>query len=420
MRNLDTPFKSLLFASVSALILSSSVLHAAEEKTTEAESLAAAITGGDAYIKLRYRFENVDQAGFANTANASTLRTNLGYKTGEYRGLSGVVEFQNVVNIGADNYNSTINGRTNYPVVADPEVTEVNQAYAAYTGIDKTTLIAGRKALNLDNQRFIGTVGWRQNDQTYDLVAGINTSLPDTTILYGYVWNVNRIFGDDHAFGDLGTDTHVVNVNYSGLSFGKLSAYGYFIDLDHAAVQGLSSQTIGLRFSGKAKMSGEFSAVYELEYANQKDYGGNPGDYSVNYFHGAGGVTFSGATLKLGYEILGSDNMGTASFKTPLATLHKFNGWADKFLGTPGSGLEDLYVSGAYNFSGAAKGLKAMAVYHRFNSEYGDIHYGNEIDLLLAYKINKNYNISLKYADYNADGFSVDTQKFWISLGANF
>lgn len=414
-----TPLKNSLISTVSALILSSGFAYA-EETPAAPQSLAEAISGGDVYVKLRYRFENVDQAGFANKATASTLRTNLGYKTGVYKGLSAVVEFQNVTRLGADNYNSTVNGNTAYPVVADPKITEVNQAYVAFTGIDKTTLVAGRKGVNLDNQRFIGTVGWRQNDQTYDLAAAINTSLPDTTILYGYVWNVNRIFGDDHAFGDLATDTHLINVNYAGLPFGKLSVYGYFVDLDHAAVQGLSAQTVGIRFAGKAKLSDKTSALYEVEYANQKDYAGNPGDYSVDYFHVAGGMSIEGATLKAGFESLGSDQAGTVSFKTPLATLHKFNGWADKFLGTPDAGLNDFYVSGSYNFSGAAKGLKAMAVYHKFTAQFGDRDYGSEIDLLLAYKINKTYNVSLKYADYKADSFSVDTRKFWLSLGANF
>ena len=38
--------------------------------------------------------------------------------------------------------------------------------------------------------------------------------------------------------------------------------------------------------------------------------------------------------FKLGYEELGS-NAGLYGLQTPLATLHAFNGWADKFLVTP-------------------------------------------------------------------------------------
>ncbi len=47
-------------------------------------------------------------------------------------------------------------------------------------------------------------------------------------------------------------------------------------------------------------------------------------------------------TLGVGYELLGSDD-GVAAFQTPLATLHKFNGFADQFLVTPAGGLQDIY-----------------------------------------------------------------------------
>jgi len=202
------------------------------------------------------------------------------------------------------------------------------------------------------------------------------------------------------------------------LKFGKVTAYAYL--LDNNDVAGFSTNTFGIRFEGKTEVADKTKVLYEAEYANQTDAKDNAGDYSVNYFHVAGGVGFEGATLKVGYESLGSDNDGTASFKTPLATLHKFNGWADKFLGTPAAGLEDFYISGAYKFGGAAKGLKAAAIYHKFTSQFGDTDYGSELDLLLAYAINKNYSVAVKYADYNADTWSVDTQKLWVTLGVKF
>ena len=406
-----------LLASVSALfILGAAPAYAGDEAT----SLADAITNGKVNVSWRLRNENVDQDGFAETANALTVRSKLKYGTKTFKGFSAVVEVDNVYALD-NNYNSTTNGNTSRPVIADPKMTEINQAYLAYTGIDKATFLVGRVGLNLDNQRFVGTVGWRQNDQTYDTVAAIVKPTENTTVTAGYVWNVNRIFSDNHPFGNLDTDTFVVNGKYSGLEFGNITAYGLFIDLNDPATVGLSSQTMGARFDGKRKLGdGSLTALYEAEYAIQSDYKDSPLDYSADYYHLSAGLTTNGLTAKVGYEVLGSDG-GTASFQTPLATLHKFNGWSDKFLGTPAGGLEDLYGSVFYKVGGdsALKGLTLGAVYHDFSADVaGD--YGSEIDLLVKKSFAKNYYSSLKFADYSSDGFATDTQKIWFTIGANY
>ncbi|MDG1287252.1 MAG: alginate export family protein [Rickettsiales bacterium] len=374
------------------------------------------------YIDVRYRFEHVDQAGFGKDANASTLRTKLGYKTGTLEGFSGVVEIENVAEMGGETYNDTINGKTAYPVVADPDGTEVNKAYLQFTGIDDTVLRVGRQDHNLDNQRFIGTVGWRQNDQMYDSAAIINSSLPDTTLVYSYVDNVNRIFSDDHPFGDLDTNTHVINASYDGWDFGKLTGYGYLIDLDDAAVAGLSSKTFGARFTGSTPIDENVKLLYTAEYARQSEHGDNPIDYSADYYTLEGGLAYAGLTAKAGFESLGSDNGGTVSFQTPLATLHKFNGWADKFLATPATGLEDIYGSLFYKASGTGSeivdGTTFGVIYHDFSAETGGANYGNEWDAVIKRNFMDHYSVMLKYADYDADTLSTDTEKFWFQLGA--
>ncbi|MEE9273111.1 MAG: alginate export family protein [Robiginitomaculum sp.] len=409
--------RTLLLASVAALsILSAAPAYAGDEAT----SIANALTNGKASINFRLRNENVKQDGFADNANALTMRTKLKYGTKVFKGFSVVLEVDNVIAFNND-YNSTINGRTNRPVIVDPKMTEINQAYLAYTGINKTTLIVGRLGLNMDNQRFVGTVGWRQNDQTYDLVAGIIKPTNELTITSGYVWNVNRIFSDKHAFGDIDTSSMVINGKYTGFGFGNITAYGLFIDLNEAPIYSLSSQTIGARFDGKYKLAnGNMTALYEAEIATQSDYKDSPLDYKATYYHVSGGLSANGLTGKVGYEVLGSDN-GVASFQTPLATLHKFNGWADKFLSTPGGGLKDLYGSLSYKTSadGLMKGLKFDAIYHKFKADIGE-NYGSEIDLQVSKKIGKHYYGGLKFSDYSADGHATDTQKIWVTIGANY
>ena len=231
----------------------------------------------------------------------------------------------------------------------------------------------------------------------------------------------NNIFGDEHPFGDLDTDTFIIDGKYTGFDFGDLTAYGLIIDLNDAPVFGLSSKTFGVRFDGKHKFTdSEMTMLYEAEFATQSDNADSPLDYSAQYYHVSAGLSAGGLTGKVGYEVLGSDG-GLASFQTPLATLHKFNGWADKFLGTPAGGLEDFYGSVFYKVGGESpfKGLTLGAVYHDFSADVGG-DYGSEIDLLVKKNFGKNYYGSLKFADYSSDGFASDTQKIWFTLGANF
>ncbi len=414
MTHTQINIKNILLTGAAALLITPTSSFAADK---DAPSLADAVTDGKIYLKVRTRYEGVDQANLTEDAAAFTINTKLGYKTGSYNGFSGVIEFEDSRNLANENYNNTINGNTAFPVVADPSHTEVNQAYLSYS-FEGTKVSAGRQSVNLGNLRFVGTVGWRQNDQNLDAVTVVNKSLPDTKFYYAYVWNVNRIFGNDSPAGDHSSNHHLFNAEYSGIKAGKITAYAYL--LDNNAVAGFSTNTIGIRFAGKTKIADNTNFLYELEYANQTDAKDNPGDYSVNYFLVTGGASFSGATLKASYESLGSNDDGSQSFKTPLATLHKFNGWADKFLGTPAAGLEDFYITGAYKFSGEMKGLKAAVIYHKFTSQFGDTDYGTELDAVVSYAINKNYSVAAKYADYNADSFSVDTRKIWLTFAAKF
>lgn len=370
----ETMFRTAL---LSATILASGFAPAFSE---DADSLLDALKNGDATLSVRPRFESVSQDGVLNNASAFTLRTRLNYSTKTFQGLSAFVEFEDVRNLANENYNNTINGNTAYPVVADPSSTELNQGYITYTGIDKLTLRAGRQAINLDNQRMVGSVGWRQNDQTLDNVLAVFSPVKDLTAIYSYVWNVNRIFSDQHPFGNLDTDTHVINVSYGGFGgLGKLTAYGLIVDLNDAPVYGLSTRTLGVRFSGSQEISKGSKLNYEFEYADQKGIADNPTRYESDYFHVAASFASRGFTVGGGYEVLGSN--GTQSFKTPLATLHKFNGFADKFLSTPGNGLKDAYAKAGYKFSdGAMKGVSTTLFYHDFSSEEGGLKYGSEID----------------------------------------
>jgi hypothetical protein len=269
----------------------------------------------------------------------------------------------------------------------------------------------GRQSVIFDNARFVGNVGWRQNEQTYDAFTVANTSLKDTAIVYGYVTNVNTIFGEESAKGNVDTDTHLINISYSGLAAGNITAYGYFLDLTNAPAA--SNSTLGVRFAGATKMNDDVKALYTLEYAKQSDYKGGASTIDADYNLIELGAEFSGVTAMLGYEVLGAD---TSAFYTPLATLHAFNGWADKFLATPANGLVDTYLS----VEGKVAGVKLQAVYHDFSADVGSASYGSEVDLLAAKKFGKNYTLLAKYASYSADTLATDTDKMWLMGQAQF
>jgi hypothetical protein len=100
------------------------------------------------------------------------------------------------------------------------------------------------------------------------------------------------------------------------------------------------------------------------------------------------------------------------AFQTPFANLHAFNGFADMFLTTPTNGLREQAVQLAFPVLKA----KATLSWHHFNSDYADIHYGNEVDASLAYELNSQWQILGKVAFYQADKYQADTTKYWLML----
>ena len=408
------PKPKLLAAAISTVLLSLSGHTLAEEQVT----LKDAITDGKLNFSARYRFEHVDDDARPEEAHASTIRARLGYTTKVFNDFQVGIELDHVEALGGDNYDDLHGDTTDHAVVADPEGTEINQAWIAYSGIDDTIFKVGRQRINLDNQRFVGGVGWRQNEQTYDSVKISNTSLQDTTIQYAHISNVNRIFGPNDgragtpaADANFDSNTNIFNMKYSGLGIGTLSAYAYLLDFDDAAA--ISTKTFGARFSGSQGDKTKF--LYTAEYARQSDYKDNPKSFDADYYHLEAGIQAKGVTAKLGMEILGADD-DKGAFTTPLATLHKFQGFADKFLVTPGDGVEDLYASVFTKVFGAKVGI----IYHDFEAEEGSSDYGDEIDLVIAKQVHKNVHVLLKYANYNADDFGSDTQKAWLQVLMKF
>ena len=378
---------------------------------------------GRPIFDMRYRFEYVDPDNALRDAKAQTLRTRIGYRSGRIGGWSGLVELDNVSHLGAEAFNSTRNGRTGHAVVADPDGTAFNQALIRHDG-DKASLIVGRQRINLDNQRFIGGVGWRQNEQTFDAASLQFRPTERITLWYSYVDNVDSVFGPDDRNAnatnpaDYQGSSHLLNLQVKFSPALAVTAYQYRLDLDNVAVTAsapvgtLSSITRGARASG-----GKGAWSYALEFARQKDHAGNPWELDSRYALAELGYALGKVQFKAGYEELGGANgTGNRAFQAPLGTRHAFQGWADLFLTTPADGLQDRYVG----VTAPLWGGSVQAWYHDFVADRGDGDYGRELDLSYQHRLPWSSRLTAlaKLARYRSDDATrtVDTDKAWLQL----
>lgn len=373
-------------------------------------------------VDARIRYEHVDQDAVARNADAVTARIRAGAEAarGDFTVL---VEGEGILAING-NYNSGVNGKTAFPIVPDPQTIGLNRAQIQYRGLPKTVVTVGRQRINLDDQRFVGSVAWRDNEQTFDAARIVWSAIPHLKADVAYAWSNRTIWGIDggNRFGPARYEsidgTNILANLALTTKVGTLTAFTYLVDQNEALVLRNSSQTYGARFVGAYAFTPKTKFGYMLSYARQSNYRNNPNRNSADYY--VADVTLDLAALRIGggYEVLGADDgVAVTSFQTPLATLHKFNGWADKFLVTPPDGLTDAYGSIGYGWkkAGPFDAVALTAVYHRFRSDRSDRHYGDELNVQATFKRGRTSAL-IKYADYKADSYATDTRKLWLSL----
>ena len=371
---------------------------------------AESILRGKPIFEVRARYEDVDQAGLARQAQAFTLRTRAGWETAEWRGLKGLIEFEDVRPIGGELYNvavpgvvgGSLNGKTLYPIINDPEVTELNRAQITWTPSAMAMFTVGRQRILIEDQRFVGNVGWRQDEQTFD-AARADLAYGRWKATYAYVGGVNRILGQAR---DWDSDSHIGTLTYSWSEPLRVQGFAYLLDFKNAAPN--SSATYGAKASGKTWV-GLFQVAYNATYANMKDYGHNAADFSFDYWGADVAGTFDIWTVRASYESLEGD--GTRGFFTPLATSHAFQGWADAFAAVSGNktfvdGIRDANLQvtaqprwrSTYLFN-----LQFIARYHDFEAERTGAHLGREWDFQGIAAITANLSGGIKYARFKRD-----------------
>ena len=375
---------------------------------TDIDAWVGPLAEGGVKLNFRARYSNADFAGLKRS-NAGTIRTRVGYGSKPIFGLSGFVEMENIVAVDRDAYFDAIapneRGRS---VIADVEDTEVNQVYGKFQKKEwlGLTAIVGRQRIKLDDDRWIGNVGWRQNEQTFD-AGRIQTTLGLDGLLLEYIYldDVRRLFGDEGLPGagtrDFESNSHLARAEYTVAPWLKIVGFTYILDIRTAPI--FSTNTFGGRITGNIPINEDWSVAYQGSYAFQTDGGTSGGTNALNfgahYVYGEIAPRFGPlGAIGIGYELLGSDN-GTARVTTPLSTAHKFNGFADVFLNNGGpNGLQDVYAFIAPNLP---FGFKGKVIFHQFYSHHRTRDLGHEVNAVVTRKLGKYITLLGKYGYFH-------------------
>jgi|694.fasta_scaffold142070_1 hypothetical protein len=374
----------------------------------------AAVLNGKPILDLRGRWEEVEQTNLSRDAEAYTLRTQLGWRTASYDGFTGLVEISNVSRLAAEHYNTTVNGKTQYPTVADPALTRLNRAQLDWTPGKFLNVTLGRQRILLDDQRFVGDVNWRQNEQTFD-AGRIDSVLGPWSATYAYIGHVDRVFGDTQSWN---ARSHIANLSFKATPGLTVTAFYYGLEFRNhlAGAKAASTETRGIKAAVGATVE-SWKLTYAGTFARQSPYGVNSTHFGATYSELDAAASYGLATFKLEGESLSGD--GVHAFATPLATLHGFLGWDDVFLTTPAKGLKE--VSEAVTLRSPWKhpwllSDEATVRHLDFETERGRSNLGDEWDMQNLAKLTPNLALLVKYADYKGVVGSPSRRKFWLSL----
>jgi hypothetical protein len=355
-------------------------------------------------IRTRYEFADIDRF---DVSHAWTFRERLGLKTIAWNGFSALVEGE-FSQAAVDDYNGgapladPFDPRNS--LIADPETNELNQAYLQYEGFD-TTARVGRQKIVYDNAAFIGDVGWRQNQQTYDAISLTNKSLEGFTANYAYLNQINRIFGSAADapltpgftnVEDIAASTHLFNASYTGIKGLTLGGYAYIMNFED--VGAWDNNTFGL--SAKKDMFG-LTLYGELAW---QDKAGIRGASEALYTHVNAMKNLKTGDRDYGTLTLGVEHLD-AGFKTPLATVHAFNGFSDVTdaarISGAHNGLTNVYLAHTIP---VFFGMKWTNVLHAMGDNEISTGYGWEYDSVLVKKFDDHFTAIAKLAWFNSEG----------------
>ncbi len=408
-----------------SIIIGLTIVHSLRAEN-EVSRIEEALTQGKVSLNLRlsYEYSNLDDAAQHPHGEGINLQTRLGYRTADYHDTNVYLQFHSLINILDDFNASGRGGNLRRDVIADPDGERIHQAYIEFNGFPETRVRSGRLEILLDDQRFIGNVGWRQNGQSFDGVTLSYNPIEKLNILGAGILRVNDIFLEhtdvDHLL--------LLNVGYEYDPNHHFTAFTYLLDGENNTKSARDIATYG------GRLDGIYADIflYDFTYARQGDYrqGENHQAYMLNSFTG---LKFDLASIGIGYNEISGQDGGDKPFDTLFGTTHKFQGWADQFTATNGGnikeGIEEIY----FKLGMTILATDFVFVYHIFNAlenEDGIYNgpFGNEIDVDITRKFTDQLAGEIKLAWYNEvdnqrkgiSNFTQDEEVFWARLMYSF
>lgn len=391
---------------IAALLLAAtSVGHAGTGK--EAAEEPAADPWIEPVLDIRARYEYGDVEGL-DASHSLTTRERIGLATAEWHGLSAMVEGEFTQAV-VDDYTVLQPGMTPFnpsdTPIGDPETNELNRAWVQWHGYD-TKIKGGRQRIILDDAQWVGDVGWRQNEQTFDGISLNSQRIDDLTVFYSYLNRANRIFGSDAtgAGRSFAGDVHLLNARYEGIESTTVVGYAYLMDFDETAggfpgmPNYVSNNTYGATVTTKLDdWTLRAEAAFQTEAASS-----SAGVDNSTFLHFD--VDYGGLDrhhIALGWRYLGKDLV------QPLSTAHAFNGFADVFLarqvGTAyNPGLNDLHLQ--HKWDTPFWGIQFLQAVHLFGDNDTAFDFGWEYDAVLSKRFNENWMALAKFAFYESSG----------------
>ncbi|MDZ7909364.1 MAG: alginate export family protein [Gemmobacter sp.] len=301
-----------------------------------ARTLPEAIAAGKPIFEVRPRYEAVDQANLAREAQslhrphpARLGDRRLARHEGADRVRGRPPNRRRGLQFRDQRQDAVPGGRRSRRDRAEPAAGDLDaqQVFSA-------TL--GRQRINLDDQRFIGAVAWRQDEQTFD-AARADATLGKLKVTAAYIGHVNRAVAEA---ADWDAETWLVNATLPVTPAFTPQAFVYALDFDNAAAS--SNITWGVRATGKWK-AGDVALAYAGSLARQSDHGEIRPSSTWIIAEAEISATYKIATVKAAYRSL--EGNGLRGLRHTLATLHAFQGWADAFLVTPVNGIDDTNLT---------------------------------------------------------------------------
>jgi hypothetical protein len=364
-------------------------------RAEDASNPIAAVTAGDLILEARPRLETLDQQGLAE-ADAWTLRTRLGWKSASWRGFSGLIEIEDVRDLGGD-YDDGIPPPEPFATIGDPQSTEVNRLQLAWRANDHFTATLGRQNIDFDDGRFVDLSNSRQDSRTYDAARG-DVAFGGLNATYAFVTQVNNTTAD---FNDWEGETHLLNATQAFAPAFNLTAFVYALDFDTPVAVNLSTRFLGVRAEGRLEARGaQFD--YVASHASQHDYGHSTLTYDLDYWHALVSATHGEWFVRLWWESLEGD--GAIGFFVPIGSTNNFQGWAGAFNVKPPDGVVDTNLTLAYTPQWAPDflgDLEFMIRGYQFEAERTGADFGDEFDASISADLSEHVSVAIEYGDYD-------------------